>query len=138
MNTYTLKKRAIIVTSLLLALVLITFILRQLAPILKPFFIAVFLCDILLPGIDSLEKRKIPKFLSYVIVILGVSLIFYLLGFFTPPFCKGRLGGIYHIGVDGSGAVDRDQRYLMTYPFQSRPTGALLGIVGRSGAAHRD
>jgi hypothetical protein len=27
---------------------------------------------------------------------------------FTPPFYKGRLGGIYHIVVGGSGAMHRD------------------------------
>jgi hypothetical protein len=27
---------------------------------------------------------------------------------FSPPFYRGRLGGIYHIVVGGSGAMHRD------------------------------
>ncbi len=76
------QKRIFIAVLSLLTLVLVSFILKQLGSILKPFLIAVFMVNILLPVIDALQRKKIPRILSYIIVVVLVLLIFYLVGFF--------------------------------------------------------
>jgi len=77
------QKRIFIAVLSLLTLVLVSFILKQLGSILKPFLIAVFMVNILLPTISFLEKKKIPRLLSYIIVVVFVLLSFYLFGFFV-------------------------------------------------------
>jgi predicted PurR-regulated permease PerM len=76
------QKRIFFVVLALLTLVLVSIILEQLGSILKPFLVAVFLVNILLPIISFLEQKKIPRILSYIIVVGFVLLIFYLFGFF--------------------------------------------------------
>lgn len=60
--------------------VLVTIIMRSLAVILKPFFIAVFISYLIYPGVTYLAKRKVPKFLAYIIVFSFIFGIFYILG----------------------------------------------------------
>ncbi|MBN2089451.1 AI-2E family transporter [candidate division KSB1 bacterium] len=76
------QKRILIAVLSLLTLVLVSFILKQLGSILKPFLIAVFMVNILLPVTSAMERKKIPRILSYIIVVVFVLLIFYLVGFF--------------------------------------------------------
>ncbi|MBN1883298.1 MAG: AI-2E family transporter [Deltaproteobacteria bacterium] len=67
--------------SLLVGLaVLLTIIMRSLAIILKPFFIAVFISYLIYPGVTYLAKRKIPKFLAYILVFFFIFGIIYILG----------------------------------------------------------
>ena len=67
--------------SLLVGLaVLLTIIMRSLAVILKPFFIAVFISYLIYPGVTYLAKRKVPKFLAYILVFFFIFGILYILG----------------------------------------------------------
>ena len=67
--------------SLLVGLaVLLTIIMRSLAVILKPFFIAVFISYLIYPGVTYLVKRKVPKFLAYFLVFFFIFGILYILG----------------------------------------------------------
>ena len=67
--------------SLLVGLaVLLTIIMRSLAVILKPFFVAVFISYLIYPGVTYLAKRKVPKFLAYILVFFFIFGILYILG----------------------------------------------------------
>lgn len=74
------QRRVITVGGLLLSLVLVSIILRELGSILKPFFIAIFLCYLMEPGVSFLASKRIPRALCYLIMVLVVLLIIYSLG----------------------------------------------------------
>jgi len=59
---------------------LLTIIMRSLAVILKPFFVAVFISYLIYPGVTYLAKRKVPKFLAYILVFFFIFGILYILG----------------------------------------------------------
>ena len=61
-------------------LVLIAAILHTLEDVLKPLMLAVFLCYLILPGVNTLEGYKVPRRLGYVVMISGSFALFYLIG----------------------------------------------------------
>jgi AI-2 transport protein TqsA len=73
--------RGLVVGALvLLVLVLLTQILLELGPILKPLFIAVLLWYLLLPAHRWLVARRIPSWLSYALIAAVVMIAMYALG----------------------------------------------------------
>jgi predicted PurR-regulated permease PerM len=55
-----------------LLVVLLTIALKELASILQPLFIGVFLCYLILPAHKWLTRHRIPSVLSYVLIVLVV------------------------------------------------------------------
>ncbi len=55
-------------------------VLRLAKPVLFPFFLAIFLSFILYPALDSLTRRKIPKAVSIIFILVVTFFIIYLLG----------------------------------------------------------
>lgn len=64
----------------LLVLFLITQFCREFSNILQPFFIAVFLCYLILPAHRWLVRWKVPPFLSYMVIIAAILIFMYGLG----------------------------------------------------------
>jgi AI-2 transport protein TqsA len=64
---------------IILAVVLVI-VLRELGPILKPLFIAVFLCILFSPIAFLLKRIHIPRPLAYLIIFIGVVVVGFFLG----------------------------------------------------------
>jgi len=75
------KENKVVVACLVIIVIFLAgVVLQQAKPVLFPFFLAIFLSFILFPIMDFLTKRKIPKFVSIIIVVIFAFLIIYLLG----------------------------------------------------------
>lgn len=60
-----------------LLLVLLTLIFRELAGVLKPLFVAIFVAYLIYPIVDFLVRRRVPKLLAYAVTIGGIITAFY-------------------------------------------------------------
>ncbi len=60
--------------------VLLAIVMRDLAAILKPFFIAIFLSILIYPAGTFLAKYKIPRGITYLVVLGALFSLFYVLG----------------------------------------------------------
>ncbi len=69
-----------LIISAVVVVFIIGLILRLARAVLFPFFIALFLAFLLAPALDFLIKRKIPRAVSVVLILLLAFLITYLLG----------------------------------------------------------
>ncbi|MBN1351501.1 AI-2E family transporter [candidate division KSB1 bacterium] len=74
------QRRVITMGILLLSIVLVSIIFRELGSILKPFFIAIFLCYLMQPGVSYLASKRIPLAFCYLIMVFIFLGIIYLLG----------------------------------------------------------
>ena len=88
------QRRVITFGVLLMSIVLVSIVFRELASILKPFFIAIFLCYLMQPGVSFLESKKIPRFLCYLIMVFVLLLIIYLLGMLVYAHLASSSEGI--------------------------------------------
>ncbi|MEO1272689.1 MAG: AI-2E family transporter [Myxococcota bacterium] len=61
-------------------LVLVASLLATLEDVLKPLLLAVFLCYLIVPGVNALERNRVPRRLGYVIMIGGSFALLYLIG----------------------------------------------------------
>ncbi|TVQ95570.1 MAG: AI-2E family transporter [Deltaproteobacteria bacterium] len=62
----------------ILLLVLLTVIFRELAGVLKPLFVAIFVAYLIYPIVDFLVRRRVPKLVAYAATISGILAAFYL------------------------------------------------------------
>ncbi|MCK5740411.1 AI-2E family transporter [bacterium] len=76
------QKRILLTAAVILIFVLLSIILQELASILKPFFVAIFLVLMLQPVVVFLKSTGIPGFLAYFLVSVTFILVLYLFGFF--------------------------------------------------------
>ena len=72
--------RVLKIASVFIALVLAGAVLRLAKPVLFPFFLAVFISYIVNPALEFLTRRKVPKALAVIVLILATSSLVYLLG----------------------------------------------------------
>jgi AI-2 transport protein TqsA len=63
-----------------IALVVAGVVIKLAKPVLFPFFLAVFISYIVNPALEFLTRRKIPKFLAVLVLILATFSLMYLLG----------------------------------------------------------
>jgi len=138
------QKRLLLFAAILLSIVLISIILKQLASILKPFLIAVFLVNILEPGVSFLSSKKIPRALCYLIMILIVFLCLYFLGVLVyanlEGFTKNSLAYENKLNTLFGGMLKRFGIIDSTSAFKLRdfsflkwlPTGSLSAFFSRS------
>jgi AI-2 transport protein TqsA len=84
--------------------VLLAVVMQALGSILKPFFIAVFLCILIYPAIGFLVRHKVPRVVAYLVVFTVIGGLFYVLGVLVSinvgnfierlPFYEDRLNTI--------------------------------------------
>ena len=79
--TATAPLRGLLVIALGLSIpVLLTVILSQLAGILQPLFVAVFLCYLILPAHNWLVRHRVPSLISYLFIVGGTIGVLYGVG----------------------------------------------------------
>jgi len=74
------SNKAITISLLIIVIFLCGVVLRLAKPVLFPFFIAIFISYVIFPVLDFLEKKKIPKALSIIFILISAFFICYLLG----------------------------------------------------------
>ena len=75
------KGNKVIVACLLIMVIFIVGVVLRLAkPVLFPFFLAIFLSFILSPILDFLTRKKIPRAVSILFIVILAFFIIYLLG----------------------------------------------------------
>jgi AI-2 transport protein TqsA len=84
--------------------VLLAVVMRALGSIIKPFFIAVFLCILIYPAVGFFVRIRVPRVLAYLIVFIVIGGLFYVLGILVSinvasfierlPFYEQRLTAI--------------------------------------------
>jgi AI-2 transport protein TqsA len=60
--------------------VLLAIIMRDLSSILKPFFVAIFLSILIYPAGTFFTKYKIPRGITYLVILVALFFLFYVLG----------------------------------------------------------
>jgi AI-2 transport protein TqsA len=63
-----------------IALAVAGVVLKLAKPVLFPFFLAIFISYIINPALEFLVRRKVPKFLAVLVLILGTFALMYLFG----------------------------------------------------------
>jgi len=75
------KGNKVVIASLIIIVIFVTgLVIQQAKPVLFPFFLAIFLSFILSPILDFLTRKKIPRAVSILFIILISFFIIYLLG----------------------------------------------------------
>ncbi len=85
-------------SAVFIALVVAGVVLKLAKPVLFPFFLAVFISYIVNPALEFLTRRKVPKFLAVLFLILATFSLMYILGAVFYSSGKAFAAEIPHYG----------------------------------------
>lgn len=100
---------------LLAALLAVAMIARRLEVIVVPVALALMLCALLLPGVDWLNRRRVPRALAVFLLLLGgLAALAGLLSFVVSEFVNGVPGLVEQV----TQVINSSQRWLVEGPLR--------------------